>query len=85
MAYAGTGTGKPLIVRASVFMDYADTYLLDPEGRNAATPLWGTGFAGAASLGTHFNGMLSFGWPLLNTPTAEAGHVRIAFLLTAQF
>jgi hypothetical protein len=85
IGYAGQGTSDPLIVRASFFMDYADTYLLDPHGQPAATPLWGTGFAGAASFGTHFSGMLSFGWPLLNTPSSEAYHVRIAFSLTAQF
>jgi hemolysin activation/secretion protein len=85
VGYAGQGTSRPLIVRASLFMDYADTYLSDPEGRRADTPLWGTGLAGAASLGTHFNAMLSFGWPLLSTPTTEAYHVRIAFLLSAQF
>jgi hemolysin activation/secretion protein len=85
IGFAGKGTSDPLIVRASFFTDYADTYLLDPEGRNADTPLWGTGFAGAASLGSHFNGMLSFAWPLLNTPTSEAYHVRIAFSLSAQF
>jgi hemolysin activation/secretion protein len=85
VGYAGQGTSRPLFVRASFFMDYADTYLLDPHGQPAATPLWGTGFAGAASFGTHFNGMLSFAWPLLNTPTTEAYHVRIAFSLSAQF
>jgi hemolysin activation/secretion protein len=85
VGYAGQGTSRPLIVRASFFMDYADTYLADPEGRRADTPLWGTGFAGAASLGSHFNAMLSFAWPLLSTPTSEAYHVRIAFSLSAQF
>jgi hemolysin activation/secretion protein len=85
VGFAGQGTSRPLIVRASFFMDYADTYLADPEGRKAHTPLWGTGLAGAASLGPHFNGMLSFAWPLLNTPTSEAYHVRIAFSLSAQF
>jgi hemolysin activation/secretion protein len=85
VGFAGKGTSRPLIVRASFFMDYADTYLLDPQGRRAATPLWGTGFAGAASLGSHFNGMLSFAWPLLSTPTTEAYQVRITFSLSAQF
>jgi len=85
VGFAGKGTSRPLIVRASFFMDYADTYLLDPQGRKAATPLWGTGFAGAASLGSRFNGMLSFGWPLLSTPSTEAYQVRIAFALSAQF
>lgn len=85
VGFAGQGTSRPLIVRASFFMDYADTYLLDPQGRRPDIPLWGTGFAGAASLGPHFNGMLSFAWPLLNTPFTEAYHVRIAFALSAQF
>jgi hemolysin activation/secretion protein len=85
IGFAGQGASTPLIVRTSLFMDYADTYLLDPQGRPAATPLWGTGVAGAASLGTHFHGMLSLAWPLLSTPTSEAYHVRIAFSLIAQF
>jgi hemolysin activation/secretion protein len=85
VGYAGAGTSRPLIVRTSLFMDYADTYLLDPEGRKADTPLWGTGFAGEASLGTHFNGMLMLGIPMLNTPTTEAYHLRLAFSLAAQF
>jgi hemolysin activation/secretion protein len=85
VGYAGQGTGRPLIVRASFFMDYADTYLNDPQGRRPDTPLWGTGFAGAASLGPHFNGMLMLAWPLLNTPSTEAYHVRVAFALSAQF
>jgi hemolysin activation/secretion protein len=85
IGFAGQGTSAPLIVRASFFMDYADTYLLDPQGRPPATPLWGTGFAGAASLGSHFSGMLSFAWPLLNTPSTEAYQVRVAFSLVAQF
>jgi hemolysin activation/secretion protein len=85
IGYAGAGTSRPLIVRASVFLDYADTYLLDPEGRKATVPLWGTGVAGVASLGAHFNGMLSLAWPLLSTPTTEANHLRVAFSLSAQF
>jgi hemolysin activation/secretion protein len=85
IGYAGQGTSGPLMVRSSFFMDYADTYLLDPHGQPAATPLWGTGLAGGASLGSHFNGMLSFAWPLLSTPYSEAYHVRIAFSLSAQF
>ena len=85
IGFAGKGTSEPLIVRASLFMDYANTYLLNPQGRERITPLWGTGFGGAASLGTHFSGMLSFAWPLVSTPYTEACHVRVAFSLTAQF
>src|SRR5262249_7456373 len=31
----------PLAVRGSLFMDYAETFLIDPLGRDARTPLWG--------------------------------------------
>jgi len=85
VGYVGQGTSEPLIVRSSFFLDYGDTYLLDPEGRPGAIPLWGTGVAGAASLGSHFNAMLSIGFPLLSTPSSEAYHMRIAFSLSAQF
>jgi hypothetical protein len=40
----GWSTAIPLIVRGSVYMDYADTYLLDPQGRPDGVALWGTGF-----------------------------------------
>src|SRR5208282_8782 len=40
IAYGNT----PLTIRGSVYMDYADTYLLDPQGRPGSTALWGTGF-----------------------------------------
>jgi len=85
VGFAGKGPNKPLIVRASIFMDYADTYLNDPQGRPSDTPLWGAGIAGAASFGTHFNGMLSLAWPFDNTPTTEAGQIRVVFSLSAQF
>jgi hemolysin activation/secretion protein len=85
IGYAGAGTSRPLIVRASVFMDYAETYLLDPGGRKGTLPLWGTGLAGVASLGSHFNAMLMLAMPLLGTTTTEADHLRVAFSLSAQF
>ncbi len=85
VGYAGLGTDTPLLVRASIFMDYADTYLLDPQGRKADAPLWGTGIAGTATLGSHLSWMLAFAWPLIQTPTTEPYQVRIAFSLSAQF
>lgn len=85
VGFVGKGTSTPLIVRASVFMDYADTYLLDPQGRRGETPLWGTGVAGTATLGSHFNGMLMLAYPLLSTPTTEAYHPRVQFSLTGEF
>ena len=85
VGYVGAGTGRPLTVRGSVFMDYADTYLLDPNGRPGRVPLLGAGFGGAASVGASWEARLLFAWPLLNTPTSESKQIRISFALSAQF
>jgi hemolysin activation/secretion protein len=85
VGYAGKGTDTPLIVRASFFMDGADTYLSAPASGPSSRPLWGAGVAGSASLGSHFNSMFCLAWPFLDTPTTEAYHMRIAFYLNAQF
>ncbi len=79
------GGSRPLTVRASLFMDYADTYLLDPQGRSGSTPLWGTGLGFAGSIGSAWEGRLMFAVPLISTPTSEAGQLRISFALSGQF
>lgn len=82
----GTVYGKnPLIVRGSIYMDYAEAYLLDPQGRQSRTPLWGTGFGGVLSIGPHFDARFLFSWPLLGTTTTEAYQPRFNFSLSAQF
>jgi hemolysin activation/secretion protein len=85
VGYVGAGTDRPLIVGASVFMDYADTYLLDPQGLPGSTALWGVGVGGAATLGPNWAGHLLVSWPLLATATSEADQIRVAFALSAQF
>ncbi len=85
VGFVGMGTAHPLVVRASAFMDYAQTYLIDPEGRPGEVPLWGTGFGGSASIGSSWQGSLGFTWPLLNAGTAEAGQLRVIFALSGQF
>lgn len=82
----GTVVGKtPLVVRGSLFMDYAEAYLLDPNGRNGRMPLWGTGFGGVATIGPHWEGRLLFSWPLNSTATTQAGQPRFDFGLSFQF
>ena len=82
----GTVFGKtPLVVRGSIFMDYAEGYLLDPNGRNSRIPLWGTGFGGVATIGPHWEGRLLFSWPLETTATTQAGQPRFDFGLSFQF
>jgi len=72
-------------VRGSVYMDYAETYLLDPQGRQGRVPLWGAGFGGVASIGSHWEARLLFSWPLERTPTTRPNQPRFDFALTAQF
>jgi outer membrane protein assembly factor BamA len=76
---------KPLTVRGSVYMDYGEAYLIDPNGRDGRTPLWGTGFGAVATIGSHWEARFLFSWPLLRTPTTQPGEPRFDFGLTAQF
>ena len=75
----------PLTVRASAYMEYGEVYLLDPQGRQDRTPLWGTGFGGVASIGATWETRLLVSWPLLTAGTAHAGVPRLNFSLSAQF
>ncbi|HZR16002.1 MAG TPA: POTRA domain-containing protein [Verrucomicrobiae bacterium] len=82
----GTVYGKtPLIVRGSIFMDYAQGYLVDPNGRLGHTSLWGTGFGAVASISPHWDARFLFSWPLNSTPLTEAGQPRFDFGLSFQF
>ncbi len=85
VGFVGAGTSRPLVVRASAFMDYAQTYLIDAPPGFGRVPLWGTGFGGSANIGSSWQGRFAFTWPLLNAGSAEAGQVRTIFALTAQF
>lgn len=76
---------EKLTLRGFLYMDYAEVYLLDPKGRQDRTPLWGTGFGGAISVGPHWDARLLFSWPLEDTPTTRAFQPRFNFGLTGQF
>jgi len=77
--------GVPLIVRGSIYTDYAQTYLIDPRGRDSQVSLWGVGFGGVASLGSHWDARVLFSWPLLRTAISEPGQPMFNFALTSQF
>jgi hemolysin activation/secretion protein len=79
------GADTPLIIRGSVYMDYAQTYLLDPQGRTDSIDLWGTGFGGVASIGSHWEARFLFSMPLLRTSLTQAYQPFFNFSLTAQF
>jgi len=82
----GTINGTtPLIVRGSVYTDYARTFLLDPQGRTDSVALWGAGFGGVASIGSHWEARFLFSVPLLGTTLTAPYHPFFNFSLTAQF
>lgn len=76
----------PLTVRGAVYMDYAETFLLDPApGSSRDVSLWGTGFGTTASLGSHWEARFLFSLPLLSAGTVNAYQPFFNFALTAQF
>jgi hemolysin activation/secretion protein len=82
----GSIAGKyPVIFRGSIYLDYAESYLLDPQGRAGRIPLWGTGLGVVASVGSFWEARFLFSAPLLSTSTIEAYQPYFNFSLTAQF
>ena len=77
--------GAPLTIRGSVYMDYAQVYLIDPLGRQQTTALWGTGFGVSAAVGSHWQAQLLFSWPLLSAGTTTAYQPRFNFSVSGQF
>ena len=75
----------PLVVRGSMFMDYARVYLLDPQGRTDYTTLWGAGCGGVASVGSHWEARFLLSLPLLKTATMSDLQPFFNFGITAQF
>ena len=75
----------PLMIRGSVYTDYGQALLFDPNGRKGLVSLWGAGFGAVASLGTHWEARLLCSWPLLSAGGIEAYQPRFDFALTAQF
>jgi len=77
---------EPLTFRGTIYTDYADTYLLDPQGRPGSTALWGTGFGVVASVGSQWQARFLFSEPLLSVAGGtEAYEPFFNFALTAQF
>jgi hemolysin activation/secretion protein len=82
----GTIAGRyPVIFRGSIYMDYAESYLLDPQGRAGRISLWGTGLGVVASVGSIWEARFLFSAPLLPSSTIEAYQPYFNFSLTAQF
>ncbi len=83
---AGLAWGKtPLILRGSIYVGYGQAYLVDAQGRNNPTSLFGTGIGGAATLGDHWEAKFLWSYPLLNAGSTSAYQPRFDFGLSAQF
>jgi hypothetical protein len=77
--------GTPLTVNASIYMDYATVFLIDPQGRSPEQRLWGTGVGFTAAAGPHWQARFLFSVPLLSTSDTPAYQPLFDFSLTAQF
>ncbi|MGB6501742.1 MAG: ShlB/FhaC/HecB family hemolysin secretion/activation protein, partial [Thermoplasmata archaeon] len=76
---------QPLTFRGSIYMDYAEVFLLDPQTLPSHTQLWSAGFSLAGAVGTHWEAKLLFSWPFLSTADISAYQPQFGFALDAQF
>jgi hemolysin activation/secretion protein len=82
----GLAYGKtPMTIRGGVYLEYAETYLLDPNGAKSPVSLWGTGFGTVLTVGPHWEARFLFSLPLLSAGTTEAFQPRFNFSLVGQF
>lgn len=75
----------PLVIRGTIYMDYARVYLLDPQGRPPEVALWGTGAGCVLSIGSWWQARFLFSVPLLSTTYTTAYQPFFNFALTGQF
>jgi hemolysin activation/secretion protein len=73
-------------LRGSVFMDYGETYLLEPpSGTEGTQTFWGLGWAATINLGSHLDGRVSMAWPINATAQTRAWDLHLYFGVGAQF
>jgi len=77
----------PFWVRASVFMDYGETYLLDKisAASRDAVQFWGVGTSLTANIGSHLDARLTLALPLLATALTPAYDFHFYFGIGCQF
>jgi hypothetical protein len=84
--FGNEGSEEPCWLRGSVFMDYGETYLLNPPAGNSGhQKFWGVGWAATVNIGTHLDGRVSMAFPLTATQQTPAGGIHIYFGVGAQF
>jgi hemolysin activation/secretion protein len=75
----------PAWLRASVFTDCGQGFLLEPSAASSSFWLWSAGFGLSANVNNHLDARLTVAWPLLTTPNTERGDVRAYFSIGGQF
>lgn len=77
----------PFWVRASVFMDYGETYLLEKisAASQDTAQFWGFGTSLTANIGSHLDGRLTVAVPLIASAITPAWDVHVYFGVGAQF
>jgi hemolysin activation/secretion protein len=76
----------PTWLRASVFLDYGQRYLIDPQpGVSRVRSLMGSGFGVSANINNHLEARVAVAWAVFNSPNSQAGLPFVHFALGAQF
>jgi len=77
----------PFWVRASVFMDYGEIYLVQKisAASRESESFWGYGGSLTANIGSHLDARLTVAFPLLATALTPAQSVHVYFGVGAQF
>ena len=77
----------PFWLRASVFMDYGETYLLQKTSPTSSDSekFWGYGGSLTANIGNHLDGRLTIAFPLISSALTRAESVHVYFGVGAQF
>ncbi len=77
----------PFWVRASIFMDYGETYLIQKLSAVSSdrARFWGFGTSLTGNIGSHLDGRLTVAFPLLASALTPAWDVHVYFGVGAQF
>jgi hemolysin activation/secretion protein len=76
----------PTWLRASVFMDYGQRYLLDPApGISSVRSFLGSGFGVYGNINNHLEARINVAWPVFDSANSRAGLPFVHFAVGVQF
>jgi hemolysin activation/secretion protein/AraC-like DNA-binding protein len=84
--FGNDGGEEPCALRGSVFMDYGQLYLLDPQpGMKWRQEFWGAGLGFTATIGNHLDMRVAVAFPLISDTQTYVGDMHCYFAIGAQF